>query len=236
MCVQVCPAGAWGVCIHSLCHRAFIEHLLCVQPTLDMGVKEKWSLGKGKTDVEEALLVPEVGMVGNDWGAAGKVWQQAKCEPPQDPGGCHLLGVLGLSPFYGCGNKPGEVTVTHPGSPRQPVMEVGPGLGCLTAEHLLSPVPPPAWGSTARCSHHLGGLGDLNPRHPDSAARWGPLFPSWTALPPALSPHPAGPSQGGAPCIPLCCVCPAGSSDLRGASKGLTTVPASGRGSLRPGP
>lgn len=48
MCVQMCPARAWGVDIHLLFHGAFIEHLRCVRPILDMVLKEKWPLGRGK--------------------------------------------------------------------------------------------------------------------------------------------------------------------------------------------
>lgn len=90
-----------------------IEHsssTYCVFSPCLAWVWKRWSLGRGRRDVEGALLVPEVGTEGRtDRGDAGKVRLQGRCEhlppwglPPARSDTTALLGVLGLFPLYGC--------------------------------------------------------------------------------------------------------------------------------------
>lgn len=67
-------------------------------------VGEKRPLEREKSEVEEAPLVPEVGMVGKtDRGDAGKVWVQGECEPLWDTGGCHARSdTTALQECGGC--------------------------------------------------------------------------------------------------------------------------------------
>lgn len=135
-----------------------------------------------------------------------------------------LPEALGRLHFTVEETETGGVRVTPPGSLRQQVVEVGPSPGHLTAEHLLSPVFPPfpcprACGSTAQCSCSGTPWGPQPVRRPDSAAGQPCLQ--------ALSPHPQGPRPAWErPCVSL--------SAAFVACPGLTIVPASRRGSLRP--
>lgn len=181
MCVRVCPAGVWGVDIHSLCHRTFIERLLHICPVLSTGANEKWCLGRGKTRGGGGPVGR--GVAGRRPGWCWEVWLQGECEHPRHTAGWRLPGatrqpcrkrwavcILRLRK-----PRPERSESPPPGSLRQQVVEVGPSPGHLTAEHMLSPVFPPfpcprAWGSTAQCSCSGTPWGPQPVRRPDSAA------------------------------------------------------------------
>lgn len=91
MCVRVCPAGVWGVDIHSLCHRTFIERLLHICPVLSTGANEKWCLGRGKTRGGGGPVGR--GVVGRRPGWCWEVWLQGECEHPRHTAGWRLPGA-----------------------------------------------------------------------------------------------------------------------------------------------
>lgn len=142
-CVQVCPAGAGGVRVRALCHRAFIECLLCVRYVLDTGGERPVVPGRGKTRHREAPLVPEVEIGVKDRpDGAGKVWLQGGWEHPQDIGAWRGQGPLPRvtqAASDRVGAKPGPPDQRAPAVPSPP---------CLPR--------PRAWGSTTQYSRHSG--------------------------------------------------------------------------------
>lgn len=148
MCVRVCPAGVWGVDIHSLCHRTFIERLLHICPVLSTGANEKWCLGRGKTRGGGGPVGR--GVAGRRPGWCWEVWLQGECEHPRHTAGWRL-----------------------PGATRQPCRK----RWAVCILRLRKPRPEES-ESPPRVTQAAGGGGGTEPRPPDRGAPVVPSLPS----------------------------------------------------------